>query len=168
MNSKHLKWGTFLVVLVCVAYGFHVWYWWDAPMDKKGQLGDSFGAVTSLFTVLTFFYFVYTIDLQRQQLVYQKKDFRLQLKELQQTREELKKQAIAQQKSEEALREQIEKQVLSTLLSSYTSRFNALINQKNAEYAMNHALYTFTELNEELKILKQKINALETKLEAQT
>ena len=137
-------------------------------MDKKGQLGDAFGAVTSLFTVLTFFYFVYTIDLQRQQLVYQKKDFKLQLKELQETREELKKQSIAQQKSEEALREQIEKQVLSTLLNSYTSRFNTLLNKANAEFAFMNGVYQFADITTELTTLKEKINALEAKLEAQT
>lgn len=82
-------------------------------MEKKCQLGDSFGPLTSIFSGLTFLYFVYNIELQRRQLIYQKKDFNLQLEELKETREELKKQSQAQQKSEEALRLQIKNKHLA-------------------------------------------------------
>ena len=165
MNNTKFKLGVFLIVSVCIAYGGYVWYWWDASMESKGQLGDSFGAITSLFSVLTFFYFVYTVDLQRQQLELQKEDFKLQLEEIKETREEFKKQSRAQQASEEALRKQIEKQVLSTLLSSYTTQYTSLLNRDVAGYSITISLHTHQSLERELRGLKTKIDMLEKHLE---
>lgn len=124
MNDKYFKWGVSLIVLACVAYGGYVWYWWEASMESKGQLGDSFGAVTSLFTVLTFFYFVHTVDLQQKQLALQKDDFKLQLEELISTREELAKQSKAQQESQIAFNDQTQIQALTALINVETAMLN--------------------------------------------
>lgn len=65
----------------------------------RGQYGDSFGAINSLFSGLAFAGIIYTIILQQ-------KELRLQRKELFYTRKELERSSKAQEDSEKALREQ--------------------------------------------------------------
>jgi hypothetical protein len=61
-----------------------------AKPDQRGQFGDMFGAVNSLFSALAFAGVIYTILLQRQELA-------LQREELEQTRAELARAASAQE-----------------------------------------------------------------------
>ncbi|WP_165068248.1 hypothetical protein [Paludisphaera rhizosphaerae] len=42
---------------------------WPQKLEGMGQVGDSFGAVNSLFTGLTLFFLVFTIHLQRKEIV---------------------------------------------------------------------------------------------------
>jgi len=79
--------------------------------QERGQLGDLFGVVNSLFSGLAFAGVIYTIYLQREELS-------LQRRELQLTRDELQRAATAQEKSERVLQKQLE--VLET-----TARLNA-------------------------------------------
>jgi hypothetical protein len=69
--------------------------------SDRGTFGDLFGAVNALFSGLAFAGLIYTIVLQKQ-------DLELQRKEIAQNRVELKKSSKAQQKSEQALTEQVE------------------------------------------------------------
>ena len=80
--------------------------------DKRGQFGDMFGAVNSLFSALAFAGVIITILLQREELA-------LQRHELEQTRGELARTASAQEASEKALG--LQASALAT-----TARLNAL------------------------------------------
>ena len=65
----------------------------------RGQMGDMFGAVNSLFSALALAGLIYTVFLQRKELQLQRRDLAL-------TRREVKRSASAQEKSEKALRKQ--------------------------------------------------------------
>lgn len=67
---------------------------------ERGTFGDMFGAVNALFSGLAFAGVIYAIYLQREEL-------ELQREELRSTRLELARSAFAQEKSEEALRQQV-------------------------------------------------------------
>jgi hypothetical protein len=92
--------------------------WWYPDLAQRGQFGDLFGSVTSLFSGLAFAGIIYTIFLQRGELA-------LQRIELQLTREQLARSAKAQEKSEQSLTKQA--QILET-----TARLNALTSCINS------------------------------------
>lgn len=71
------------------------------PLTDRGTFGDMFGAVNALFSGLAFAGIVYTILLQRREL-------ELQREELRATRAEMSRSATAQEKSEQAIRMQVE------------------------------------------------------------
>lgn len=79
---------------------------------SRGQFGDMFGAINSLFSGLAFAGVIFTIYLQREELA-------LQRNELELTRTQLARSADAQEKSEEALKQQVD-------VLSQTARLNAL------------------------------------------
>lgn len=82
--------------------------------EHRGQLGDLFGVVNSLFSGLAFAGLIYTVYLQREELS-------LQRKELQLTRDELQRTATAQENSERALRKQVEALETTARLSALAS-----------------------------------------------
>jgi len=92
-------------------------------LEDRAKLGDSFGVINSLFSGLAFAGIIYTILLQRKELV-------LQRDELRDTRLELKRSANAQEKSEKQQRRQSENlkitaklNALNTLLNYYVDEF---------------------------------------------
>lgn len=99
----------FAVIFVISAWCGSYWFIEKNYNDYsvKGQVGDMFGAINSLFSGLAFAGLIYTIYLQRVQL-------ELQRKELEDTRDELKKTADAQLESTTI-------QGLNTLILAYSS-----------------------------------------------
>lgn len=97
-----------LLVAICV---FIIWasatYWImhygpnhaSKALEAKGQFGDSFGMVNSLFSGLAFAGIIFTIILQR-------KELKLQRQELELTRQELARSAKAQELSQMELKKQ--------------------------------------------------------------
>ena len=102
---------TLIAVVFCLVFLLWGGSWYflypglPEPTDR-GQFGDMFGAVNSLFSGLAFAGVVIAILLQREELQQQREELKLQREELKLTRVELKRSASAQEKSEEALREQ--------------------------------------------------------------
>jgi hypothetical protein len=90
--------GVLLIVLIQIAIGYFV-YALLPDWPTRGQFGDVFGAVNSLFSGLAFAGLIYTVFLQREELA-------LQRNELELTRKELHRTAQAQEQSEVALRAQ--------------------------------------------------------------
>lgn len=98
-----------LVALLSAAVVIVVWqllghvplWFYPENLEDASRYGDAFGYVNSLFSALAFLGIIATILLQRQEL-------QLQREELEQTREELRRSAEAQEKSQAALREQVE------------------------------------------------------------
>lgn len=76
------------------------------PEDKRGQFGDMFGAVNSLFSGLAFAGLFFAIWLQHRQLKMQKKELALQREELGLTRTELQGQKEALTAQNETLKRQ--------------------------------------------------------------
>ena len=97
----------------------------DDIWAMRGQVGDMFGAVNSLFSGLAFAGLIYTVCLQR-------KELQLQRRELALTRREVKRSASAQIESEKALR----KQAGSLQLSANISALDTLIRAIDADMGM--------------------------------
>ena len=95
--------GLFLLIVI---------FWFCTPfivfelfptMDQRGQFGDLFGSINSLFSGLAFAGLLYTIFLQRNELALQREELRLQREEMVASREELAKQGDIQLKQYQAL-----------------------------------------------------------------
>ena len=99
-----------VIILLCLGGGTLPFLLFDS-MESRGQFGDMFGAVNSLFSALAFAGVLLAIILQRQEL-------QLQRQELLLSRQELKRAAQAQEKSQEALAAQLEVQSLATQLQA--------------------------------------------------
>ena len=104
IESTSSKYTTLFVLLGCVVlaqiiFGFAI-YFWHAQWTERGQFGDMFGAVNTLFSGMAFAGVIYTIYLQRHELELQRYELKL-------TRTELNRSATAQEKSEQALSEQV-------------------------------------------------------------
>lgn len=88
----------------------------------RGQFGDMFGVVNTLFSGLAFAGVIYAILLQRQDLALQREELKL-------TREELRRSAEAQEKSERAL----STQALASSQSARLSAINYLLDHYESE-----------------------------------
>lgn len=84
-----------------------------ADWAQRGQFGDMFGALNTVFSGLAFAALAYTLNLQR-------KELGLQRQELASTREELAKQAAAQQQQANTALRSAEISALGALFQSYS------------------------------------------------
>lgn len=103
-----------------------------------GTIWDSFGAINALFSGLAFAGLIYTIFLQ--------------MKELELTRDELRKTSDAQQKSEKALSEQVNQMEKAAKLNALSSIIN--FNTSSAESA-NHPFQKSLHLQEANKYINE-------------
>lgn len=102
-EKNKLNWGGFVISAICIVIATFG-YWavvskYVEGLPSRGQFGDMFGGLTSLFTGLAFAGLIYTILIQRKELQYQREEITLQ-------RIEMTRFADAQEKSEEALSKQ--------------------------------------------------------------
>lgn len=104
---------TKLILLVVIIWGLSAFAimlglgnWSD-----RGTFGDLFGAVNALFSGLAFAGLIYTI-------IQQKEDLELQRKEIAENKSELKKSARAQERSQKALKEQVEQMKIAARLNA--------------------------------------------------
>lgn len=97
--------------------------------SDRGTLGDMFGVVNALFSGLAFAALIYTIILQREEIALNRKEIEL-------NRKELKKSSIAQDSSQQALKEQ----VIQTHLTAKINAMSTVINYYNTQIAnLNNA-----------------------------
>jgi hypothetical protein len=85
-----------LVVLVVWGCNLALIYWFFPDWQTRGQFGDLFGAINSLFSGLAFAGLIYTIILQGRELSLQRDELRLQREEMVRSREQLAEQARLQ------------------------------------------------------------------------
>ena len=92
-------WFAWIVFLGLMAAVILLWLFLPGCLVKNltgpadaGEFGDTFGSVNALFTGLAFAGIVFTILLQQRQIKLQRLDFTAQLKEMQQSREEVEQQ----------------------------------------------------------------------------
>lgn len=131
-----------LVILIWIVSTVVIIFSLDNWSDR-GTFGDLFGAVNALFSGLAFAGLIYTIYLQKQ-------DLKMQRKEIELNRNELKKAAKAQQHSEKALVDQVEQMKISAKLNA----LNTLINYYNTQISNPN--------NSEEIITKAKLKRRET------
>lgn len=108
-----------VVIILCFAYPYVLQHW-HSDIASRGQIGDSYGGLNTLFSGLAFSAFIIALFLQ-------KKDLELQREELQGTKEELKRTADIQEKNMQIMLEQMRLsaktakiQTLNTLIEFYT------------------------------------------------
>lgn len=117
-----------LVLLVVFVIYFCAVKYFYPDMTVRSQFGDMFGGLNTLFSALAFLGVIYTVFLQREELI-------LQRKELELTRKELKRTAEAQEKSEKALSKQAASLKITAKLngkSSILQHYNTLIELTNS------------------------------------
>lgn len=93
-----------LTLLLLIAIVVAIWLWLPdrlAPelteIKDRGVFGDSYGAVTSLFTGLGFAGLVFTVLLQQREIKLQREDFFAQIQEMQLARDEVARQSRLQE-----------------------------------------------------------------------
>jgi len=127
INSKNLILISLIALLVvCSLWILNYFLLKDQSNENKQAFGNMFGPISALFSGLAFAGVIITILLQNKELALQ----RLELKD---TREELKRSADAQEKSERALLRQAENlkisaklTALNTLVTHYTERLKVI------------------------------------------
>jgi len=119
MNPETKRYVWFSAILVSLV--FILWMLWGIVVyftlpewSQKGQAGDLFGGINALFAGLAFAGVIFTVFLQTRELA-------LQRQELEQTREELRRAAEAQESTQAGINEQVKLLALSTYLSAALS-----------------------------------------------
>lgn len=123
MEKSKLKVPFILAACVLVVWGLVGWAVPEFGMEKadRGQFGDQFGSVNSLFAGLAFAGLIYTIWLQRTELALQREELRLTREELRLSREEMQASTQAQNMSAEALTSQLDIARLAARLQAQTA-----------------------------------------------
>ncbi len=98
--------------------------------EVRGQIGDSFGLLNTLFSGLAFAGIIATIIMQR-------KELQLQREELELTRKELKKSAEAQDASQRALNLQVQLMTKQAILNAYQTSFSNNLNLLTSKFGTN-------------------------------
>lgn len=131
---------------------------------NRGTFGDMFGSINALFSGLALAGIILTILLQRRDLAYQRKDLAIQLRVLNETKDELKRTAIAQEKSEIALNRQAENLKISAELTALNTLVNYYYDE--VKFASSRGLPTTGSLHaEKEKYVKRIKEILERKQE---
>lgn len=139
-NEKHNVGPVVWVVAVIGAWLASPWVvkWavakWHVDFNNIGTFGDSFGALTSLFTGLAFVGLIITLRQQKAQIEMQREDLQLQRGEMKETRDELAGQKEQMELQNQSLRQQMFEQTFFNLLNV----FNQLVEQTNEGLARRH------------------------------
>lgn len=136
-------WITSVIILLVVTIFPVSIYFILSTWEGRGQFWDIFGALNTLFSGLAFAGIIYTVLLQR-------KELQLQREELMQTREELKRSADAQEKSELALKEQINSMKLTAKLNALNSLVTYYSKQEKDAFSYNNAKTGFDYQNKRI------------------
>ncbi|MCP3959269.1 MAG: hypothetical protein GY719_15570 [bacterium] len=116
-TSKALPW--ILVLLVVTLWGGN-WLLVSSYVEaeKRGQFGDQFGSVNALFSGLAFAGLITAILLQRRELSLQRKELEYQRQEMRESRNQLARQALIQDKSRKAAIAQLRIEVLKAQIAA--------------------------------------------------
>ncbi len=99
-DSERVRWWPWFigVIILWAVYLSIIWISNWPLEEKKGEFGDTFGALNALFAGLAFAGVIYAILLQQRELKLQREELELQRKELEDTRAEIKGQKETLQK----------------------------------------------------------------------
>jgi hypothetical protein len=118
-RSHQILLGSGLAVFVVACwFAYRAWMlsqrFDSLDMEGRGQFGDMFGGLNTLFAGLAFAGIIFTIFLQMKELALQREELRM-------TRDELKRTAEANEKAANALAEQIKNQLLAARISGLSA-----------------------------------------------
>jgi hypothetical protein len=105
--------------------------WWADGFANAGPVGDSFGALTSLFTGAAFVGLIATLMQQQREIRMQRQDLKLQREEMKAARSELEGQKEQMELQNLSLRQQMFEQTFFNLLN--------LFNQYIADLSQDHS-----------------------------
>lgn len=91
MKTKNIIFIT-IILIVLMTFNYIMLNIYFDSWELRGQVGDSFGAISALFGGLAFAGLIYTIYLQRNELQLQREELKLQREEMAKSREQLSKQ----------------------------------------------------------------------------
>lgn len=153
INAKRVVISTLgAVCLIWLVFGLGIVFL-PVSWGVRGQLGDMFGLVNSLFSGLAFAGVILAILLQREELSLQRKELKL-------TRDELKKSVDAQRRSLEVLNKQAESMELAAKMNS----INSLITSHSAIISSYGEVTTEAGVKD-IKMRSEAIRKLQTELE---
>jgi hypothetical protein len=132
LSWKPLAWIGLSVLVIQSLTGLVIFKLLTTWPDRSA-FGDMFGFTNTLFSGLAFAGVIYAIFLQRRELELQRMELRL-------TRDELRRTATAQEKSEQALKEQAEELIRQRRLSILPA-FVAQLKQDKPGGLSHHRLY---------------------------
>ncbi|SCZ53884.1 Putative phage abortive infection protein [Epibacterium ulvae] len=95
--------------------------WLSGTVEKAGPLGDSFGALTSLFTGAAFVGLIATLMQQQREIRMQRQDLKLQRDEMKAAREELAGQKGQMELQNQSIKQQMFEQTFFNLLNVFNS-----------------------------------------------
>lgn len=139
----------FIIVIII----WVITYFIMQQIDKPNEVGDSYGALNTLFSGLAFAGIIISIFMQNQELAMQRDEIILNRDELIETRKEISNQAVQMTRQAENLKISAKLSALSTLLSYYLEEqrknpMNRRINQDK----IDKLIHEIKQINE-IKIL---------------
>jgi uncharacterized membrane protein len=149
-----------VVVGIWVLIGFLPWT--VADVQKASRFGDSVGFISSVFSAISLVGILIAIVLQSQEL-------KLQRKELRATRQEMKAGTTAQERSEEALAQQVRFLFLTTYINGLNTAiacYDDMLTRSELEWSQNHWLFRLTPLRQEVTSLVERLRPLAVQLMA--
>ncbi|MCG7492863.1 putative phage abortive infection protein [Thalassobius sp. Cn5-15] len=128
-------WPFIWVGLVVAAWLASSWLvQWSVGVDGEvGTFGDSFGALTSLFTGLAFVGLIITLRQQKAQIAMQREDLKLQRGEMKAARAELSGQKEQMELQNQSLKQQMFEQTFFNLLNVFNHYIADLVEKHPGE-----------------------------------
>jgi len=129
-SEQGFGWGTTLLIAGVIGLWFFsplVLKWLHGDYQGAGSFGDSFGALTSLFTGLAFVGLIVTLRQQKRQIEMQREDLKLQREEMKASREELAGQKAQMELQNQSLRQQMFEQTFFNLLNLFNQYIDDLV-----------------------------------------
>ncbi|WP_282076562.1 putative phage abortive infection protein [Epibacterium ulvae] len=105
--------------------------WLSGTVEKAGPLGDSFGALTSLFTGAAFVGLIATLMQQQREIRMQRQDLKLQRDEMKAARDELAGQKGQMELQNQSIKQQMFEQTFFNLLALFNRYIEGLAAKKD-------------------------------------
>ena len=106
-------------------------HWWAKGFTNAGPVGDSFGALTSLFTGAAFVGLIATLMQQQREIRMQRQDLKMQRDEMKAARTELEGQKEQMELQNQSLRQQMFEQTFFNMLSILNGYIDDLTGPNN-------------------------------------
>lgn len=130
MKFKNIFYIIIGIIVIMIFNYFIINKFFDS-WEIRGQVGDSFGVITTLFSGLAFAGLIYTIYLQRNELQLQREELKLQREEMIKSREQLSKQVAI-------LKTQLGAEVVKMMVSAHKMEVEAILlesaRRSNSEF----------------------------------
>lgn len=146
-----------LIIITILGWGVYVWDYWIEFMALKGQYGDAFGVLTSLFTAISFVFFLRALRFQRLQLEEQRKDLMATHKMMELQKNEMEQSNAIFESQKTAIQIQQSEGTFFKLIDSHSEMVKTItIGKYNNYHGLNKAQEIFSR---RLSIYKECVSA---------